>query len=60
MVRKYITVGGMILGLVAMTLGKMSFTELMLFCICLYTINIETDLSILRDCYEKDRKNRIE
>ena len=60
MVREYVTVGGMILGLVAMILGKMSFTEFMLCCICLHTINIETDLSILKDCYEKDRKNSIE
>lgn len=60
MVRKYITIGGMLLGLVAMILGKMNFTELMVFSICLNVINIETDLSIVRDYYEKDRKNRIE
>ncbi len=59
-IREYVTIGGMLLGLVAMILGKMSFTELMVFSICLNIIDIKTELSIVRDYYEKDRKNRIE
>ena len=59
-IREYVTIGGMLLGLVAMILGKMSFTELMVFSICLHVIDIKTELSIVRDYYEKDRKNRIE
>ena len=59
-IREYVIIGGMLLGLVAMILGKMSFTELMVFSICLHVIDIKTELSIVRDYYEKDRKNRIE
>ena len=59
-IREYITTGGMLLGLVVMILGKISFIELMVFSICLHVIDIKTELSIVRDYYEKDRKNRIE
>lgn len=59
-IREYVTIGGMLLGLVAMILGKMSFTELMVFSICLNIIDIKTELSIVRYYYEKVRKNRIE
>ena len=59
-IREYVTIGGMLLGLMAMILGKMSFTELMVFSICLHVIDIKTELSIIRYYYEKDRKNRIE
>ena len=40
-IREYVTIGGMLLGLVAMILGKMSFTELMVFSICLNVIDIK-------------------